>query len=753
MAMKKGRMDQTGTDPRTLTIGGTRDSRTSLRVIDHKFVIGKEEFYPFVAEMHYYRIPKRHWSVCFERIRKAEFRIISTSVPWNLHEARQGDFDFAGASDQAKDLIVFLELCREFGFKILLRPGPWIASEWIRGGIPDFATKHPETVAQDFEGRPIMADPGAGVKPSPLPSYLSGRFQILLKNYYSVFAEVVKNYIYPRGPVFMIELDHETSFGGHFAPFSADYNQQGTLTAYPRFLEEKFGTIDKLNKVYKGRVKNFGEVTPPTSYDGKSLQDMRKALDWIEFREWVVNRYNESVAELLSQTEISALFARSLAFDGPYSFPDVAGARTGGRVVFTVNVGWETPFSDTVRRARTVAGWQPTGFCTNLSVGNRHQTPELGRLSRPITAADTKRLLVTSLAAGLKGFNFHMFVGREHWYDAALEADGAILPSFDVIRDAVTQLLRVRYETMRDFAGVALVQYRPYLRARTLGAGLHDYLGDLVGVDLNDTAADLAGLGYDYRIFDLTVPNRLDEYGTLIVPIGEFMDAAAQERLLTLIQNGAHAILFGLVPTLDDSFEKCEILAKGIGMRTTAKPAIAQVEAGKRRFVSETLGVVHRMPNSASRLAKEGARVLCASARCGKGLATVLTFSPGSRFAPGKLSFLQDLLDSGKLTTPVKCSDPTVHAVVHAHAKGALLMLYDTAETTGVGGGAETAHGSRPIIVSLDLKAVGLNAKTVALTDLLGTDSMRVPAKDLGAGISIRLGRGDSRLYYVEKKA
>ena len=114
-------MDQDLTDPRTLTIGGTKDSRTSLKVVDHKFVIGKEEYYPFIAEMHYYRIPKRYWSVCFERIRKAEFRIISTSVPWNLHEARQGDFDFSGASDQAKDLVVFLELCREPSLQILLR--------------------------------------------------------------------------------------------------------------------------------------------------------------------------------------------------------------------------------------------------------------------------------------------------------------------------------------------------------------------------------------------------------------------------------------------------------------------------------------------------------------------------------------------------------------------------------------------------------------------------------------------------------
>ena len=86
-----------------------------LKIADNKLVIGKEEYYPFSAEMHYFRVNKRYWSICFERIRKAGFRIISTRVPWNLHEPVIGDFDFMGATDHSKDLVVFLELAREFG--------------------------------------------------------------------------------------------------------------------------------------------------------------------------------------------------------------------------------------------------------------------------------------------------------------------------------------------------------------------------------------------------------------------------------------------------------------------------------------------------------------------------------------------------------------------------------------------------------------------------------------------------------------
>lgn len=98
-----------------------------LGIIGNKFSIGKETYQPFSAELHYFRIDKRYWSICFERIKRAGFRIITTTVPWNIHQDETKTFDFGGFDDPRKDLIVFLELAREFGFKVILRPGPFVA--------------------------------------------------------------------------------------------------------------------------------------------------------------------------------------------------------------------------------------------------------------------------------------------------------------------------------------------------------------------------------------------------------------------------------------------------------------------------------------------------------------------------------------------------------------------------------------------------------------------------------------------------
>jgi hypothetical protein len=416
-----------------------------------------------------------------------------------------------------------------------------------------------------------------------------------------------------------------------------------------------------------------------------------------------------------------------------------------------------------------ISGWQPTGFCSSLSLGQRHANPEAGRAARPITAADSKRLLIAALAGGLKGFNYHMFVGHNSWYDAALEGDGAILPSYDIVREANTQFQAIRYETMKDFAQVALVQYRPYLRATSLPpVGEFSYLHDLVGNDFSDLAADISALGYDYRIFDLTVGERLNEYNTIIAPVGEFMDADAQSQLLALAQGGAHVILYGLLPKTDTSFANCDILAKGIGVRTTANMAIFTVDAQKHQFGVAALGVVNRAPTQAAKIAKAGAKNLGVTVKCGKGQVTVVTFAPGSRLNHSKLAFVQDVLNSGKLQSPVSSSDPSVHVAVQAHAKGALLMVYDLEEGGKLTESVHMASETRRVILRLDVKAIGLTAKTVTLTDILvprgaegieGEEStarpeaIRVPVKELASGIELRLARGDSRLFYVEKKS
>ena len=52
--------------------------------------------------------------------------IFCRSVPWNVHEASPGKYDFSGQ----QDLPLFLKTAQDVGLSVLLGAGPYICGEW-----------------------------------------------------------------------------------------------------------------------------------------------------------------------------------------------------------------------------------------------------------------------------------------------------------------------------------------------------------------------------------------------------------------------------------------------------------------------------------------------------------------------------------------------------------------------------------------------------------------------------------------------
>ena len=57
---------------------------------------------------------------------------VETYTCWNLHERKEGQFDFSGGLD----LVRFLQIAQDLGLFVILRPGPYICAEWDMGGLP-----------------------------------------------------------------------------------------------------------------------------------------------------------------------------------------------------------------------------------------------------------------------------------------------------------------------------------------------------------------------------------------------------------------------------------------------------------------------------------------------------------------------------------------------------------------------------------------------------------------------------------------
>ena len=95
------------------------------------FVDGKP-FQFLAGEIHYFRVLPQYWRDSLEKLRACGLNTVSTYCPWNAHEPKRGEFDFSGALN----LRAFLQQCQDLGLKVMLRPGPYICSEWDFGGFP-----------------------------------------------------------------------------------------------------------------------------------------------------------------------------------------------------------------------------------------------------------------------------------------------------------------------------------------------------------------------------------------------------------------------------------------------------------------------------------------------------------------------------------------------------------------------------------------------------------------------------------------
>ena len=106
---------------------------------EHTFTISDKTFLldgkPFVikaAEIHYTRIPAEYWEHRIQLCKALGMNTICIYAFWNIHEQKPGEFDFSGQNDIA----AFCRLAQKYDMYIMLRPGPYVCSEWEMGGLP-----------------------------------------------------------------------------------------------------------------------------------------------------------------------------------------------------------------------------------------------------------------------------------------------------------------------------------------------------------------------------------------------------------------------------------------------------------------------------------------------------------------------------------------------------------------------------------------------------------------------------------------
>jgi len=725
-----------------------------LGVDMNRLTIGKDIYYPFSVEMHYFRVDKRYWSVCFERIKRAGFRIISTAIPWNLHQDRNKDIDFNGFQDPRKDLIVFLELAREFGFKVILRPGPWIAGQWKNGGIPDFVLKDQELLARDAQGNHVNLPDEVGVGGGKLISYLHPHFQHFLKNYLKNLIETTRNYIHPRGPVFLVEFDFETSFCHKTGPGEADYNDYVIKTLYPAFLQRKYEDIKALNSAYKEKNKDFAEVEPPREFSASEMKHLPKIFDWFYFKEWYLSEFLNGLEELFKSYTVLPLFFRSLYFVSEHPLPEFSLRTTAEQEhLYGVSVFPDGTSFDLMQKARYMRtmsdfAWSPSFISGNFT-SNRSESEKMF----PISDGRRRFFVAAGLAGGFKGMNHYMFVNRDHWYGAPVDKDGTIGSGFEIIKRLNIAIPKMEVNQLQPDNSLAAAFYRPYQWIERLPESKEfQYMGRLLRETFNGTCRDFSRLGFDFGIGDIAMPEKLEKYKTVLVPVGEVLSGTAQQNIISLAEKGVNIILVGLMPKYDNDGSENSLLSKKLHIKTTLSEGIAEIEGGRaNRFTAFQYGTIKATGSKVKKLASVKGKTVGVVSTQYKGKVFVFSFDIASGGDFRKLIHLESVLAEAKLSTAIYVSDPNIDVILQRGEKATVIFVL-----APPAGELEDATDIRlkEVLLKVDLRKAGFKGAKIKLVDQFADEEaapIKTTVDELKNGIILNISFPDGKIFTVEK--
>jgi beta-galactosidase len=563
-------------------------------------MVGDQELFLYSGEFHYFRTPNARWEDSLLKMKAAHCNAVSIYVPWNWHEPIEGQLDLTGKTDPQRDLGSVLRLLESLDLFAIVRPGPFITSEWRHGGIPDWLlTSHPEILARDVHGQTTSLD----VAYPPI-TYHHPVYMAYVERWYHAVIDLIKPHLHSAGGcVIHVQVDDEPTYFNslRLGPTAVDYNpvivgDGRSEGLFHEWLRAKFGQIERLNHEYTSQYMAFGEVTPP---DGEPLNraELLRCLDWYYFKLNLINEHMGFLYHLLRDggidVPISMLFPYLLP-QAAFRFVEYAKRQQldyevtiecypslfGPSVVTEDRVGYIVGIHEIYK------SWLQGTEIPLISMESQ------SAMAFHLPPGGMEELYLLTLAHGVNGLNFYMMVGGENppgytvkigpSYDisAPIGIEGQIRPHYQVIQ-RLGQFLEThgaRLAHTQTLSDLALGYYEPYeavsLQGNSLEWGFQesyrDFNAHCFGVDPGPTLMTLMSLsGLSYQMVNLETVSLADlaQTAQLWVPGLDFMARSVQELLVSYVQDGGHLVMFPHVPNLDEHMRPCDILRSLFSVR------------------------------------------------------------------------------------------------------------------------------------------------------------------------------------------
>jgi beta-galactosidase len=509
------------------------------------------------TELEYYRSDPAHLEARLALCAAAGYTTIQTYVPWNVHENQRGVLDFTGRThpvilgDHADeyqietpdqevaaggykarviantDLLGFIRACTRHGFRMILRPGPFISDEWRNGGLPDWLGAaypnmfmrgpHNTTLEPGFPFSPPLATvPGGG----PLyyfagPSYADHDYLRETRRWLIAFATAVRPFLHSSGgPIVAMQVDDEICFYYRFGPFEVDY--------------------------HPSMVARFGEV-PPTDWpaQGGPVTALRPALRWQRFKAEQLGVFLGAMGSALREggADVPITHEHEHQLAPPANFSQLARSVDVLHPEFYLDPG---PY--------TVPTIELCAAAIRAAQRERRDV-----ISAEMSGGDVlvRHLLTGEGISGFLGFTYT---------EGIAEGDVPKMSIFDrTVRLAGRRLTRANRAADAAIVWPSEYLYAPYDSTRY---GFERDVRGAIERDIPALAALLmrAGLAFDLLDTDVARPGDYGRYHSIWLACADLLPRGCQRALVEYVSRGGHLICWPAPPTLDENYGPCTVL-------------------------------------------------------------------------------------------------------------------------------------------------------------------------------------------------
>lgn len=494
-----------------------------------KLLVGGKEVPLISGEVHYWRLNPNCWKDALFRVKEMGLRIISTYVPWDFHEYQRGKFDFSGKTDQARNLKAFLDLTRKEGFWLIIRPGPYIYSEWPHDGVPSYAYKyhrlHPKFL--DYAG-------------------------VYIKEVTKVF----KPYLATQrgGHIILLQADNEID------PWPDVFGQQYGLSGPPGLFQDFItrlyeNDLESLNSAWGTQYGSFKEASPfiatmLANVQGiplKGDKELKRNLDYFKFKydysakvaQWNVEAYRNLGIDVPIYLNTYPFF---YAHDWSrlQSVSDMVGVDLYPSNELAEDEFEHRKFCDKIRYLASVSHLPFIAeFQSGIWHGRHHETSVL-------TPNHYRMICLSAFLGGVKGWNWYMLVNRDNWYMSPINEWGRTRGELYTVFKQIVRAFHLLKPTSLEKLTEVAVTFNPLqYAARTL----------------SHNSPILQALYHGDVDYDVCDPRQaVPEKKVIFYSGNQWLDKISHENLRRYVERGGTLVSFLSYPRKDENFNSCQVI-------------------------------------------------------------------------------------------------------------------------------------------------------------------------------------------------